>query len=243
MQSHTKRTIALRYFLAGAGWHHAVTAMEFARGIHDGLRKDGITPEFSHQVSIANYAITLMVPIYSALSHSTHYAGILHPETTLAAVFLHDVREDAGISHDEIVDLFTRQRPDEETLIFAQRTADAVECLTKKFRGSVKTKSAYFDAIAACPVASIVKGADRIHNFQSMNAPCSDGTPVFSLEKQQSYIQEGRDFFLPMLKTAQRHFPSQQAAYENIKHMLLSQIEMLETTHRHWSEPRREQIA
>lgn len=229
-----KQEIALRYFLLGAGWYHAVAAMDYAKAIHNGTRKDGQTPEFAHQVAIANYLRTLMVPIHSPAQRLTHYAGVLYPEETLAAVFLHDSREDAGISHDEILQIFLARSHDDETRAFAERTADSVEYATKKFRGTVKDKDAYFAAIAACPITSLVKGGDRIHNLQTMNALQIDGTPVFGLEKQRDYIAEGRTYFLPMLKSARRAFPTQEGAFENIKHMLLSQIELLEAVHTRW---------
>jgi len=41
--------------------------MEFARSYHAGLRKDGITPEFEHQLSIALYVcIELLQAVHRA---------------------------------------------------------------------------------------------------------------------------------------------------------------------------------
>jgi hypothetical protein len=51
---------------------------------------------------------------------------------------------------------------------------------------------------------------------------------VFTLEKRIKYMEEARTLFLPMLKTARRLFPKQEAAYENIKHVMTSQLELLE---------------
>jgi len=229
-----KHEIALRYFLLGAGWHRAVAAMDYAKAIHTGTRKDGYTPAFAHQVAIANYLRTLMVPAHSPDQRLTRYAGVIYPEETLCAVFLHDTREDGGVSHDEILQIFLAHGHDAQTRDFAARTADAVEYATKKFRGTVKDKDAYFAAIAACPITCLVKGGDRVHNFQTMNALQPDGSPVFGLDKQRDYIAEGRHHFLPMLKAARRAFPAQEGAIENIKHMLLSQIELLEAVHSHW---------
>jgi hypothetical protein len=55
---------------------------------------------------------------------------------------------------------------------------------------------------------------------------------VFTLEKQKKYIKEVLDLFFPMLKNARRNFPAQVLAYENIKHMLKSQIQLIEVMHR-----------
>jgi hypothetical protein len=54
---------------------------------------------------------------------------------------------------------------------------------------------------------------------------------VFTIEKQRDYIQETQDYILPALKEARRRFPRQEPAYENIKHMLKSQIELLQAAH------------
>ena len=134
------------------------------------------------------------------------------PEETLATVFLHDVCEDYGIAPEEIESRF------------GSTVREAVWLLTKKFRGQPKPPGAYYQAIAQNRIASIVKGADRIHNVQSM-------VGVFTLEKQREYLQETIDYILPALKDARRLFPRQEPAYENVKHMLRSQIELLRAVH------------
>jgi hypothetical protein len=55
---------------------------------------------------------------------------------------------------------------------------------------------------------------------------------AFDLAKQQEYIQETEEYILPALKEARRRFPHQEPAYENIKHMLQSQIELLSAVHK-----------
>ena len=98
--------------------------------------------------------------------------------------------------------------------------ANAVKRLTKYSHYNL---AHYYSEITNCPIASIVKGGDRIHNFQTM-------TGVFTIEKQTKYISECEDFILPMLKKARRKFPSQESAYENIKLVLMSQIELIKYT-------------
>jgi (p)ppGpp synthase/HD superfamily hydrolase len=193
-----KLTISMRYWLYGKGYYKAVEAMEFAAQYHKGFRKDGVTPEFSHQISIAHYVRTL--------------PGLMYEEDTLATVFLHDVREDYDVEDHEI-----RAR-------FGNLVADGVDAMTKTFRGVKRAEQHVFDTIARNPIASIAKGADRIHNFQTM-------VGVFSVDKQKVYVDEGREFFLPMLKTARRMFPRQEPAYENIKHMLRTQMDLVKAIH------------
>jgi len=190
-----KKIVALRHWMLGRSYHIALHALEFAAKFHTGTRKDNVTPEFDHQVTIALY-IRTMVDLLS------------YPEETLAAVFLHDVCEDHDISFDEIEAKFGRQ------------IRDAVICLTKVHRGIKVPPEVYFSKMASDEIASVVKGADRMHNMQTMNA-------VFSEDKQVHYISETLDYILPMLKEARRTFTRQEPVYENEKLVLLTQIELI----------------
>ena len=196
--NHKKLRLALGAYLGGKGWHSALKAFNFAEQFHTGTRKDGKTPEFDHQVRIALYVTTLPELIY--------------PEETITTVFLHDTPEDYDVGHDEIESKFGKM------------VSVSTELVTKFHRGTKKHPNEYFREIAKDPIASIVKGADRIHNLQSM-------VGTFDIEKQKRYMDEVKVHFLPMLKTARRLFPEQRNAYENIKHMLVSQIELIEAIH------------
>lgn len=200
-----KKALTLRQYLHGAGYFNALRAMEFAAKHHTGTRKDGETPEFDHQISIALFALTL--------------PNLRFREEIITTIFLHDVREDYHVTDQEVRALF-----DDEA--FAGRVARAVENMTKEWRGVRKDEKLLFAAMAEDEIASIAKGCDRIHNFQSM-------VGVFKLEKQKAYIAEAEELFFPMLKAARRNFPHQALAYENIKHMLRSQIELIEAMHGH----------
>jgi len=193
--NYKKRRSAMRYYLQGRGYFIALKAMNFADAHHKGTRKDLITPAFDHQIRIAHFVRTL--------------PDLLYQEETIATVLLHDTPEDYDVGHDEI------------ELKFGSIVSVATELVTKVHRGDKKHMPTYFDQIATDPIASIVKGADRVHNLQSM-------VGVFDEKKQLQYMDEVRRFFLPMLKKARRNFPEQEAAYENIKHMLVSQLELLE---------------
>lgn len=200
MTGHKKLRLTMRYYLTGKGWHTALKAMNFAEQYHTGTRKDGETPEFNHQIHIAHFVRTL--------------PDLLYPEETLATAFLHDVVEDYDV---EIATLIKQ---------FGSMITHSSELVTK--RKGVLDKLAieiYFMGIQNDPIASIVKGADRIHNLQTMIG-------VFHFEKQKAYVAEVKEYFLPMLKHARREFPEQEAAYMNIKHMLVSQMELIEAIHR-----------
>ncbi len=169
--------------------------MAMGERFHIHTRKDGVTPEFAHQVAIASHVRTLT-------------PWLTYPEETLSVAFLHDIREDYDVSDIEIRDQF------------GNRVADAVDAMTKKFRGVKRAPEDVFAAIAADPCASIAKLADRVNNQQSMIG-------VFTPTKIASYTAETVNFFLPMCKLARRTFPTQEGAYENLKLMLTSQLELI----------------
>ncbi len=187
---YTKLEIALRYYLKGAKFNTALAAMDFGLSWHKGLRKDGVTPEFQHQIEIALYCISLK--------------GIVDEEMTITAALLHDTIEDHENAEHKMMDKF------DEKVMRICRLLDKTG----------KKPEDYFAWIAKDSVASIVKGADRVHNVNSM-------VGVFTKEKQAKYVAEVEQHFLPMLKTARKNFPKQMDAYFNISHMLHSQVNLL----------------
>lgn len=200
MKNFDKLKISLRYFLLGMSQSNpdylkCLQALEFASNYHKGLRKDGVTPEFEHQLVITHFIRTLL-------------PSLIFPSETICVSLLHDVAEDYDVSFEELTDKF------------GLRVSNSVEKLTKFHRGTKKTNEEYFLGISKDPIASVCKGGDRIHNLQSMPG-------VFTKEKQISYIKEAEDFILPSIKQARRNFPQQELAYENIKLIMNSQIQLL----------------
>lgn len=159
------------------------------------------TPEFSHQVWQSQYIRTLE-------------PSLDDPEGTLITTFLHDLLEDYAdkISYEYIVNKFGQER------------GASVWAITKIRNGVKIPDTEYYDEMAADLRAAVAKGGDRIHNHQSMNG-------AFTPEKQESYMVETETHVLPMLKKARRLFPTQDAAYENIKHVLLTQMELIRAIH------------
>ena len=194
MNRYSKLKIALIHYLAGRNYFKSLKALAFAEKHHQGFRKDGKTPEFQHLIEVALHATTLR--------------DLINEEETITSALLHDVREDYGVSHDEITDLF------------GPSVSDAVERLSKITNEVKKTPNFYFAELTASPIASIVKGCDRAHNFQSM-------PKVFSKEKQLNYLKEGEELFMPMLKEAAKKFPEQWLAYQNIRHHLKAQMALI----------------
>ncbi len=191
-ERYDKLFLSLRYFLIGRRYNTALKAFDLARRYHTGKRKDNITPELQHQVEIALYVITLK--------------DVMDEEMTIAASMLHDLKEDYPVRDGEIT-----------AITGSSYLEDVCNTLNKKG----KDYDLYFSEIAKSPTTSIVKGADRIHNINSMGG-------VWSAEKQQSYVDEVKKYFLPMLKTSRSLFPEQLHAYFNIEYMLKSQVRLVE---------------
>lgn len=194
-QDYTKIKAHIRGWLLGREWFLALDAMNFAAEFHTGLRKDGLTPEFEHQVSQAQYTRT-MIP------------NLLHPEETMAVNFLHDVQEDYGVTREEI-----NRR-------FGPLVDRGTWRMTKVFGDIKKTPEVYFGEMAKCPMASVAKGVDRIHNNGTMLG-------VFTRKGLEHYLKENNEMIVPMLKKAKRNFPRQEGAYEALKHMIQMQSHMV----------------
>ena len=189
-----KMRVALRYWLIGKGYFKALKAMEFAAAYHTGVRKDG-TPEFSHQIWQAQYLRTIA-------------GGLLFPEETFCTIFLHDTPEDYPVP----ISLLTDR--------FGVEVSAPVDKMSKVLLGVKKSSAVYFEQLATCPVASVAKGIDRVHNHGSM-------LNAFTPAKMASYMEETDADILPMLKKARRSFPEQEAIYENIRMHLMGQMMFL----------------
>jgi (p)ppGpp synthase/HD superfamily hydrolase len=195
INSFQKAQLTLRYWLLAKEYYTAVKAMQFAKDLHTGMRKDNRTPAFYHQISIVLYLRTI-------------YKSLLFPELTMTVGFTHDAMEDYDLDIKTMTDRFD------------SKIAAETWILTRKQKGVEKNNDVYYNEIAESPVSSIVKPADRMH-VQTMIG-------VFSLEKRNEYIEETHQYVLPMIKKAKRAFPEQETVYENEKHILLSQIELIE---------------
>lgn len=199
---YSKLLIALQNYLHGARYYEALKALDFAKAIHVGTRKDGITPEFQHQVEIALYITTLR--------------NLIDEEGCIVAAILHDVLEDyPHITKSDVGQLTNEQRTFAVVLLSKEIGGEPIH-----FTGT--TLDTYFENISRCDIASVVKGSDRIHNLQSMHG-------VFTPAKQRQYIDETKQYFLPMLKRAAGKFPSQYLAYMNMRTVIKNQVELIES--------------
>jgi len=143
-QNYAKLKTALRYWMLGREYHLAHKAMEFGLAHHTGLRKDGVMPEFQHQISQASYARTLE-------------QSLMYPDETLATIFLHDVVEDTEVTQATIY------------AEFGEQVGRAVELMTNQVDGVKIPEDIYYGLqMSDDPIASVSKGFDRVHNHQTM---------------------------------------------------------------------------
>ncbi|MEP3669933.1 MAG: HD domain-containing protein [Roseibium sp.] len=156
-------TSVLRHYLEGKSFFKALEAWRFAEPFHPGTRKDGETPEFYHQISMANFARTLE-------------AGIQHPEATYAAIFLHDAVEDGDLTLKRVRD------------VFGEQICDAVDALSKVVNGKKRNPEAVAEAIADNAIASVVKGVDRANNQGSMLGVFSIEKQKEQIDETENFI-------------------------------------------------------
>jgi len=166
---HVKHLAVMRGWLEGRSYYVAAEALEIVRRLEQGLRKDQQTPKFHHQLSVARLISTL----------APH---LIYPEETITVAFLHDLCEDHG-------ELWPREAIEAK---FGMRIGDAVWAITKKSVGMVKEYDMYFAAMGDCPIASVVKLADRAHNLLTMHrVPASDCQKLWPLRMQTSGADAG----------------------------------------------------
>ena len=139
----------IRGYASGAGMTQTLKALSFARDKHEGQTRKGGEPYIVHPLTMACNALSI---------------GI-REDNIIAAILLHDVCEDCGISLEELpVDDVVRRS-------VALMTFRVMEGETKEI-----AKNRYYNGILESREAAITKLVDRCHNVS-----CMAGT--FSKEK------------------------------------------------------------
>ena len=204
MDRFNKMNIAMRFRLLGMAnidskFQVACDAFDFVEKLFKGeVRKDGKTPVFMHPLEVLAYLVTML-------------PSLRHPAETLATALLHDAMEDKGLTEAECAERF------------GARITHATRRLSKPEGAKGNSLERYFHEMLDCPIATVVKGSDRINNQSTM-------TGVFSLDKQLSYVWETEQHILPMLKKARRLYSDQESVYENMKLVLRNQALLVRAT-------------
>lgn len=127
-------------------------------------------------------------------------------DAVIAAALLHDIVEDCGVKVNDLpVD---------------SKTQEAVRLLTH-IKG--EPLEPYYRAISENETASIVKLLDRCDNVSSMAG-------VFSVEKTKSYIDETRNYVLPLLRQTKDNWPIDGNALFALKYHITSVINGIANT-------------
>lgn len=191
-EKHDYKKSSLYVKLKNLGFKNSLLALDVA-GLYYGndKRKDGITKSFDHPVSIARF-------IMKFIPH------LMYPDETIAASILHDLSEDYDFPY-ELVKKY-----------FGMRVRNAVELVTKEYKGVKIIPEVYFNNITHDPIASIVKGADRIHNLHTLTD--------FPQYKKDEQSDETEFWILPMLELSMEHFPKQEEIYKKFIQVIQRKI-------------------
>lgn len=144
---HKKLRLSLRNMILGLAtaderYFMTIAAFDYAEKHHTGFRKDGVTPEFNHQLNILGFLLTQI-------------NNMKQPWLVLALVLLHDTLEDNNHLEDEILSKFPELYP-------------YVNRISKVRRGEKLPNTEYYPPMAECEACSVAKGSDRLHNLTTM---------------------------------------------------------------------------
>ena len=128
----------------------------------------------------------------------------LDNDVIIAACLLHDVVEDCGMTVEE--------------LPVSMETKRTVMKLTHL---KPTPLSVYYQGIMSHNYASIVKLLDRCNNVSTMAG-------VFTVAKVRDYIEETREYVLPLIRSTKDHCPELSDALFVLKYHIISIIDGLE---------------
>lgn len=133
-------------------------------------------------------------------------------DAVVATILLHDVCEDCGVSVAE--------------LPFSADVRRGVELMTfRVMDGETKetAKNRYYNMLLQSREATLTKLIDRCHNVSSMAG-------TFSVAKLKAYIEETRQYVLPLLKKAKTVYPGDAEILFLLKYHITSVVDSIEAT-------------
>lgn len=136
----------------------------------------------------------------------------IREDTVIATILLHDVCEDCGV--------------DPALLPVSDTVQHSVELLTfSVMEGETKeiAKNRYYNMIQQDRAATLTKLIDRCHNVSSMAG-------TFSKEKLKAYIEETRQYVLPLLRKAKTLYPEDSDILFVLKYHITSVVDSIEAT-------------
>ena len=167
----------------------ALRALSYAKNKHEGMfrkPKEAGVPYINHPLTMACHALALG----------------LEDDELIAALLLHDVAEDCGVTVEE--------------LPFSPAVQRLVALVTKPKEAF--DEKAYYAAIAGDPKASLVKCIDRCNNLSSMSVG-------FSTNRIEKYVKETEAYY-PALLRAVKNCPEYNNAAWLLQYQIKSLLEM-----------------
>lgn len=147
-------------YLIGRGYFRAYRALTICIQRHTELRKDGITPYWSHPLSVAAYLRTL-------------FGGTLFEENLIITALLHDILEDTEFKSSDIMEEF------------GNSVLNYVDSLTK-IKGELT--EVYYERVSKHSTSALVKAADRIHNLNTMIGAFDNEKMLSYIQETEDYV-------------------------------------------------------
>lgn len=144
---YSKLLVSIRYWLIGKAendsrYYLTLDALEYAKTIHTGKRKDGVTEEFYHQLNIVSFLRTLV-------------CYFDEPHIVLAVAILHDTIEDYPHTSSYVQEHMPTVMP------YLTR-------INKVPNGVKLTNDEYYRNMVGCIITVSNKCVDRLHNLSTM---------------------------------------------------------------------------
>ena len=130
----------------------------------------------------------------------------------MATILLHDVCEDCDVRVEDL--------PVSDTV------KHAVDLMTfRVMDGETKeiAKNRYYNMLIQSREACMTKLIDRCHNVSSMAG-------TFSVEKLKAYIEETRQYVLPLLRKVKNKYPENANVLFALKYHIVSVVDSIEAT-------------
>lgn len=134
----------------------------------------------------------------------------IRDDHVIAAILLHDVCEDCNVGVMELP-VGEAVRHSVSLLTFTVMDGESKEI----------AKNRYYNLILEDRTAALVKLIDRCHNVSSMAG-------TFSREKLISYIEETRQYVLPLLRKAKSRYPADADVLFILKYHMISVVDSIE---------------
>ena len=138
----------------------------------------------------------------------------------IAAILLHDVVEDCGVSVNDL--------PSDFAVKEAVRLLTYIKPKVYKEKDGIgpsilSVKNEYYNKISENKIAAIAKLFDRCHNVSSMAG-------TFTKEKLNDYIEETDMFVLPLLRETKDNYPEYQDILFVLKYHIISVLDAINGT-------------